>query len=294
MSVVPVQTSTVTSFAANQPVSVPNNPEVAPVIAEGTPEVAPKPQDNVSRHFAALAQKEKRLVREKQALAAEKAALVTERAKIAELEAKYGQRPASPREALERYGYDYKTATEFELNDGAPTAEFLARQAQAEVQKLREEQAARDQRGAQEAAQRAEQEKAEVIEEFRGEIQSFVADKAEDFELIKFHEAYDVVFHTIEEHYSRTGKLLSIPEGANIVEKYLEKKMSELQTTKKFAKTRQGDPPAPESGFSRQTEIPAQRRTLDNTVTASTPTLVKSSRVEDDRMKRALAALDRR
>jgi hypothetical protein len=270
-----------------------------PVETEAPPETPPQaaqaPADQVSRQFAALSKKEKALYRQQEALKAERAALQAEKAEAEALKAKYGAKPANPREALERYGFDYKTATEFELNDGAPTAEFLARQAQAEIQKLREEQADREKRQQQESLQRAEQEKAQVVQDFKVEIQDFVAEKADDFELIKFHEAYEVVYLTIEQHYQKTGKLLSIPEGANIVEKYLEKKARELQGLKKFATTREpGQPPQPESGFSRQPTVPAQRRTLDNTVTSSTPTLVKNPQVEDDRMKRALAALDRR
>lgn len=277
----------------------PEIPAAAVPVAEGTPETPPpaepKPQEQLARHFAALSKKEKALFRQQEALKAEKAAIAADKARIAELEAKYGARPATPKEALERYGYSYRDATEYELNDGAPTAEHLARQAQEEVKKLREEQAAREQRQAEEATKRAQAEREEVIQEFKGEIQSFVTDKAEEYELIKFHEAYEVVYHTIEEHYARTGKLLSIPEGANMVEKYLEKRMDELSSTKKFAKKRQqGDPPAPESGFGSKPEATAQRRTLDNTVTSSTPTLIKTPRVEEDRMKRALAALDRR
>lgn len=267
-------------------------PAEAPVA--DAPAAAVPPPEQVSKHFAALAKKEKALFRHQEALKVREAELTAQQARVAELEAKYGYKPASPREALERYGFDYKTATDFELNDGAPTPEFIAKQAQEEVKKLREEQTEREKKAAEKAQQQAEQDRAQVIEDFKGEIQEFVADKAEEYELIKFHEAYEVVYLTIEQHYTSTGKLLSIPEGANMVEKYLEKKAEELQSLKKIAKTRQGDPPAPESGFRRQPEFTAQRRTLDNTVTSSTPTLMKSPQVEDDRMKRALAALDRR
>lgn len=265
-------------------------PPPAPAEVPAAPVVSEQ-QQNMARHFAALSKKEKMIFREREAIKAEKAALAAERARIGEIEAKYGVRPSTPKEALERYGFNYRDATEYELNDQAPTAEHIARQAQEEVKKLREEHAERMRLEAEAQAKRAEEEKAQVIQEFKSEIQSFVEDKADDFELIKFHEAYEVVYHTIEQQYAETGKLLSIPEGANIVEKYLEKKMADLQATKKFAKTRQGDPPAPESGFRSQSQT-APRRTLDNTVTSSSsPTLVKSPQVEEDRMKRALAAL---
>ncbi len=271
----------------------PSTPEGTPNPEAPAPAATPKPDESLARHFAALSKKEKTLFREREALKAERAAITAERAKIAELEAKYGAKPGSPREALERYGFNYRDATEYELNDGQPTAEQIARAAQAEVKAIRDEQAKRAETEAQEAKARAEADKAEVVEDFRTSIREFVTDKADDYELIKFHEAYDVVYMTIEEHFNRTGKLLSVPEGANLVEKYLEKRMDDLRSTKKFAKTRQGEPPEPQSGTSRQPE-PAPRRTLDNTVTSSTPTLIKSPRVEDDRMKRALAALDRR
>lgn len=280
------------------PVPVPTQSSPVEGIPAEVPEgAAPPAQQNeaISRHFSALAKKERALVKQHEALKAERAAIEAEKARVAEIEAKYGTRPANPREALARYGFDYKTATEFELNDGASTAEFLARQAQEEIKKLREETTDKEKRQAEELAQRAEAEKTEVIKEFQGEIQGFVDDKPDDYELIRFHDAYQVVYLTIAQHYEKTGKLLSIPEGANIVEKYLEKKMDDFsKSSKKLAKTRQGDPPAPESGFSRQPEVTAQRRTLDNTVTASTPTLMKSSHVENDRIKRALAALERR
>lgn len=286
MSVVPVTAAQVLE----------NTPAAAPAVVappkEGDP-ASPAQDPSIARQFAALSKKEKALFREREALKAEKAALVADRARVAEIEARYGTKPKTPREALERYGYDYKQATEFELNDGSPTAEFLARQAQEDVAKLRQEQADRDKKAAEDATKQAEDAKAEVITEFQDEIRSFIDDKAEEYELIKFHDASGVVFSTVEEHYSKTGKLLSIPEAANMVEKYLEKRLDDLQNVKKFAKRRQAEPQPPEpSGQSRQPDT-AQRRTLDNTVTSSMPTLVRSPRVEDDRMARALAALNR-
>lgn len=262
---------------------------------EGQPQEVEAPKEapqveSKAKHFAALAKKERMLVKEKEAIRAERARIEQERAEIRELMQKFGQKPSSPKEALERYGFSYRDATEYELNDNQPTAEQVAKQAQEEVRRLREENEARDRRNAELAAKQAEQEKAQLVNEFREEIKEFAQEKSEDYELINFHDAYDVVYETIDAHFRKTGKLLSIPEGANMVEKFLEKRMGELQATKKFAKTRQGDPSEPENGFSRQPQT-AQKRTLDNNLTSSTPTLVKSSKVEDDRIRRALAAL---
>lgn len=292
MSVVGVSAAQVLESA---PVAQPNLGTELPKTGEMPADAPPVQDPGVARQFAALSKKEKALFREREAFKAEKAALAADRARIAELEAKYGVKPRSPREALERYGFDYKQATEFELNDGAPTAEHMARQAQEEVAKIRAEQVERDRKAAEDAAKRAEADKVAVEQDFQVEINTFIDEKAEEYELIKFNGAQGVVYATVEEHYLKTGRLLSIPEAANMVEKYLEKRLDDLEKVKKFAKRRQAEPQTPaQSGQSRQPEVLAQRRTLDNTVTSSTPTLVRSPRVEDDRMARALAALDRK
>ncbi len=270
--------------------------------AEGqaaTPAETAPPQDpKISQQFAALSKKEKQLFHAREALKKEQADFAAEKARVADLQAKYGNKPKSPREALERYGFDYKQATDYELNDGNPTAEQIARAAQQDVELMRKEQADRDRMAAERAAKDAEDAKAQVVQEFKTEIQGFVEEKGDEYELIKFNSAYEVVYLTIEEHYNKTGRLLSIPEGANMVEKYLEKRWEEAQKLKKIAKTRQADPQTPDPSGNRQAQglelVPAQRRTLDNAATASTsPTLIRSPRVEEDRMARALAALNK-
>lgn len=267
-------------------------PSTAPAAEETpvTPEV-PVQDPASSRHFAALAKKERMIHKEREALKTERAAIELEKARIAELDAKYGNKPKSPREALTRYGFSYRDATDYELNDGQPTAEQIAREAQEEIKRFREEQAEAKKKATEEQATRSKAELEAVKQEFRVEIGEFINGAPEEYEMIKFHEAEEVVYHTVEEHYNRTGRLLSIPEAANLVENYLEKKLEVLKATKKFAKTRPGEPQQPQSGTSRQQEPSASTRTLDNSRSASTPTLITNPRVEDERMKRALAAL---
>lgn len=276
------------------PVALQADQKSAQESAQTEPKAEPAKQEpDIARQFAALTKKERMIYREREALKAERAAVEAEKAEAAELKRKYGARPANPREALDRYGFDYKTATEFELNNGEPTAEFIARQAQDEVKQLRKERDDRDKETAENATKQAEAEKAQLVQEFKDEIKSYAQEKADDCELINFYDAHEVIYHYIEKHYRETGKLLSVPEGANIVEQHLEQQLEKVQATKKFAKHRKGEPPTPESGFKQQPEPSAQRRTLDNSLTQSSPTLIKSARVEDDRMKRALAALNK-
>ena len=104
------------------------------------------------------------------------------------------------------------------------------------------------------------------------------------------YDSTDLVYDTVEAYFDKTGKVLSIPEACDLVEKYLESQVEKSLQTKKLSARlpKASEPtdkrPAPES--------PAPRRSLNNqNYTSSTPTLV-SPKVENDRMARAMAALD--
>src|SRR4051812_31640163 len=198
MSVVPVPQLVATTNSGSPAVET-------PPVAE-----TPKKKPHVARQFAALTKKERLIYREREALKAKMAEIEAREAKAAELERKYGAKPGNPREALERYGFDYKTATEFELNNGEPTADFIAREAHAEIKKLRQEQAEREKQSAENASNQAETEKAQLVQEFKDEIKAYSQEKADDCELINFYDAHEVIYHYIEKHYKETGKLLSV------------------------------------------------------------------------------------
>lgn len=260
-------------------------------------------QDPASKAFLALAKREKALQRERMAIRAEKDEIAKIRAEMAALRQEtetLKAKPKSPREALERYGFSYKDATDYELNDGQPTAEQIARMAQEDVKRLREEKEDERKRSAEEKQRLAKEQEEAVVEEFKGEISDFVKEHAEDYELIGLHDAQNLVYDVTEAHFIKTQRVLSIKEAADLVEKWLEEQAERTFKAKKFTAKGQPAPSgersplegSPKAGLQGE-KATAQRRTLDNSVSSTTPTLVSSSSIESERMKRALAALTR-
>jgi hypothetical protein len=102
------------------------------------------------------------------------------------------------------------------------------------------------------------------------------------------YDSADLVYDTVEEYFAKTNKVLSIPEACDLVESYLEKQVEKSLATKKLsARVSKQEPSSPTANKPSE-----PRRTLtNNDYTSSTPSFV-SPKVENDRMSRALAALD--
>jgi hypothetical protein len=272
----------------------------APLANGHAPETAPPPPakpEAIAPQFSVLARKEAALQRKREELKAERAALDAEKAEAQALKERYGTKPKSPREALERYGFDYKAATEYELSDGVPTPEGVARATVAEeIAAFRKEQEELQQKQLQDqlAAQQAQAE--ETLSAFKEEIGLFVKGKPTEYELISIFNAENLIYDTVEEYFHKHKKALSIKEAADLVEKYCGEQAELYEKSARYkAKHGQADP-APKPGEGKPnitaTREAAQRRTLSNDLTTSTPSLV-SPRVEADRMSRALAALNK-
>jgi len=263
--------------------------------ADGAQAEAPKP--SASKSFAAAARRERAVQRQREEISSARAAVAAEKAavdaKARELEAKYGGKPGNPLEALKRYGWSYKDATEFALNDSQPTAEQIARAAVSEVESLKAQRQSDVDAAKLAQQQAAERDAQEATQEFQEEIASFVKEKPQDYELINLHNAEATVYAVIEAHFEKTkaaGKprVLSIKEGADLVERYLEKQAERILGTSKI-KARlspPGDPKQPQGQAQAQ-----QRRTLSNGMTPSTPALASlpSSSAEQTPEQRAMA-----
>lgn len=274
-------------------------PPATEVKAEEKPPEEPKP---ISREYQILANREKALQKERDKIKAEKAAIAAERAqaqaelaKAKELEARYTVKPKNAREALERYGFSYKDATEYELNDGNPTPEILARQAVQTIEEFKQQQEAQRQADAARAAEAAQGQTAAILSEFEESCGEYVIENKASYELTnvfngKLFDAKKLVYNVIAEHFQSTGKVLTIKEGADLVEKFCEELGEQYQASSK-AKSKQSpvlEPKAAESAAAPKQEP----KTLSNRQTASTtPTLAPSPKFEQDRMRRALAAL---
>lgn len=260
----------------------------------------PKVSDGANR-FSFLAKKEAALVRQRQELKAQIDALNSQRSELDKLrqeidsvKSRRSSYKSNPMSALEDAGLSYKELTDYILNNEKITPEqklaALEEKFESKIQAM--ERQREEERKL--AEQRAEQERAAreqaTIAEFKSEIGSFVSKHKETYELTHLYDSSDLVYDTVEAYYDQSGKVLSIPEACDLVEKYLEKQVEKSLQTKKLASrlTQQDTPPTDAA----QKSEPTPRRSLNNqTYTSSTPTVV-SPKVENDRMARAMAALD--
>ena len=264
-------------------------------VTEGQETAAhPRPAEGANR-FAFLAKKEAAIVRQRHELKAQMEAMTSQRSEMEKLRAEIDEvkgRKASyrsnPLAALEDAGLSYKELTDFILNNNTVSTES---QIKALQDKISEVESAR-QRDHQEREEHSKRQAAErevaVIAEFKNEISNFISSKKDDYELTNLYDSSDLVYDTVEAYFEKTSKVLSIPEACQLVETYLEKQVEKSLQTKKLGSRFQK--PAEETIAKSDPQAP--RRTLNNqTYTSSTPSMV-SPKVENDRMSRALAALD--
>lgn len=259
----------------------------------------PKPGDGANR-FAFLAKKEAALVRQRQELKAQMEAINSQKSELdklrQEIESVKSRRSSyktNPMSALEDAGLSYKEITDYILNNQqispeqklAALEEKFESKIQAMERQREEERRLYEERAEQERLAREQA----TIAEFKTEIGSYVSKHKDTYELTHLYDSSDLVYDTVEAYYDQSGKVLSIPEACDLVEKYLEKQVEKsLQTKKLSSRLTKSDTPPDVA----QKSEPAPRRSLNNqTYTSSTPTVV-SPKVENDRMARAMAALD--
>lgn len=260
----------------------------------------PKVSEGANR-FAFLAKKEQAIVRQRQELKAQMEALNSQKSELdklrAEIESVKSRRSTyktNPLSALEDAGLSYKELTDYILNNQQISPEQKLKALEEKFESKIEALERQREEERQAAQRRYEEEQAarehHVIEEFKGEISSYISTHKDTYELTNLYDSADLVYDTVDAYYAKSGKVLSIPEACDLVEKYLESQVEKSLQTKKLSSRLNKAPeptdkrPAPET--------PAPRRTLNNqTYTSSTPTVV-SPKVENDRMARAMAALD--
>lgn len=279
-------------------------PAGAPIEGEAPVQEAatePKVGEGANR-FAFLAKKEQAIVRQRQelkaqieALNAQKSELDKMRAEIDEVKSRRSSYKTNPLSALEDAGLSYKELTDYILNNQqlSPEQKMKALEEKFESKIEALERQRQEEREAAQRRQEEEQAKREhqVIQEFKSEIASYITTHKDTYELTNLYDSSDLVYDTVDAYYEKSGKVLSIPEACDLVEKYLESQVEKSLQTKKLsarlpkaAEEPTEKRPAPESS--------APRRSLNNqTYTSSTPSVV-SPKVENDRMARALAALD--
>jgi len=227
-----------------------------------------KPQ--YSKQFQELARRE-RNIRNKQQEAK------SLEGQVAELRAKLEARPGLSREALkeearkdpvkfiEDHGLSYKELTETILNEGkAPESMELKdkyKQLESKLTKL-------------EDTHRGERDKAEAeakqtsYNNFLAEIETFVDNNKDDFELVHIQGQKELVGDVIREHYSTTGKVMPYHQACGLVEDHLEKAVRSSMAARKFNTGKTPETPVATSE-AQASQDSSKPNTLTNSNTAS-------------------------
>ncbi len=289
--------------------SVKTEPVVSdPGVVEATPPKAETPpKDDMSSKFAALAKREKAIVRQQQEYKAREAAMAEREAKIAAREAKIQEADKLWDEdiwkSLEARGLDYNKLTKkfMEGDTKAPketlSAEQQVAKALADFQKKQDDKDA-EQKAEQEKQQKAAEAKQQAelqaaYEKFKSDIKTHIQADEAAYELINLYDQSDLVVDTIQQHFENTqevdeqgfitksGKVLSVKEASDMVEKYLEEEAQKALKSKKLG----AKPTAPET--KEKKDAP---KTLHNQLTPTTSSTLPA-KTEADRIKRALSKL---
>lgn len=243
--------------------------------------------DQMASKFAALAKKERQArMLHMQAKArgdelSKREAAIAEREKLWEDEFR-----TSPLVALKRRNITYEDLNNAVLNDGKFQPDVEIKSVRDELQRLRQDSQDKERKALEDAKLAQEQAEAQAVETFKGRIGEFITQNGEKYELTKLYDASELVFQTVEQHFERTKKVLSIDEACGLVEGYLE---AELERTSKESKKFQSKFLA-----SKETEDkspPKSTTTLSNNLNSSSAPSMLPQKTEDDRIKRALAAL---
>lgn len=208
---------------------------VAPEDASKPKEVLEKSPESsdpkFASKFAALSHKERKLQDMQAKLKEQMKALETEKLSLSELQTLKAKAKENPLEWLKGGGLEYDDLVKYMLGGEKVPAESLVKQTDARVKALEEKLAAYEQEKV-----TAQEEKA--ISSFKNDIKEKVT-ASEEYELIRAFESYDTVYNVIEQHYTDTGKVLSIDEAAELVEAHLTQEVEEgvkkISSTKKLS-----------------------------------------------------------
>lgn len=300
MGVEGVMTNMTTGTVGGQPISeaaAPTAQEVlgtAPEAAPEAPAPAPEPAPEKPRadRFALLARKEQDLLRKQQAVKQQQAQLARQAEELRAFEQAKKQALLNPLDALKQLGLTYEQITEFVLNDNKPTPNAEVMSVRQELEEFKRAQREEQEKLLEQQREMQTREQQAIIESFREEVGEYVSQHAETYELTNLYGGANLVSDVIEEHFKQSGKLLTIPEAAKLVEEHYEELARKAQQTKKFAATKQQV-----ASTQAQTAAPAPRMgpTLSNDLSANVAAGVpKSPRSDADRIAAALARLEGR
>jgi hypothetical protein len=286
------------TVGAQTPVAEVPQPTAAEVIeqsgaaeAQQAPPVEEKPKEYRSDRFAALARKEADLYRRQQAVRQQQAEIARRAEEVQRFNELKRQAALNPLDALKELGLSYEQITEYIMNDNKPTpsAEVMSLKQELEDFKRAQREEAERQRTTQREQIDAEQR--QIVETFRSDVKDYIQQHADTYELTALYNGETLVSGVIEEYFGETGKLLTMPEAAKMVEEHFEELARKAQATKKFAATQ---PKAASPQVQANGSAPKLGPTLSNDLTARVASNPQRPRTDEDRIAAALARLEGR
>lgn len=281
-------------------------PEKAPATETPAAPPAAKPEP-LSDRFAILAKKEKAHVERDRSLKAREDDIARRETAL-----KSGQVPTTefkekPLQALaKQLGLSVKEAydlvTQQALNgfdDPATPAEQAARLAREEVEALRAELRAKDDKQLADARTAAKQAEQQALNDFRAECHDFLKSNAAKYELASHFANGDAVYDLVNEHWNQqisskapNPRILSLDEAAQFLEEHFEKQVdSGLKLKKVSAKVQPAPIPVSAQRTPPSDKPPALSNRMASTASAAADDFV-DPRNRDERLRRAVAAAE--
>lgn len=264
-------------------------------------ETATKAKPYESKVFAALAKREREQLNIKQQIKAERETLDKDRKEYEEWKFAKEQAKKNPKSYLEKANLSYEDVTQFYLNDEKPTVDSEVSSLKQELENFKQEQIAEKKRLQEEEITSQQKQVESTISEFKTSIKSMVEKETDKYELINLFEQSDMVYDTIAEHFNQelqkqkedeTYKptVLTKEQAADLVEEYLEKEQfSRMEKSKKF-KSKFNIADVKKEDAKVKTDSWGTKTLNNDEALSSAPSLL-STKTENDRIKRAMAAL---
>ena len=276
------------------------------------PQIDPK----IAAAFAEMQKREKKFTEDRRRFDGERKALAKQAEELKVLQGRISKAKENPEEALRALNMTYDQLVEWKLQQENPTPESRTKaeinEAKALAQKNAEElasfkQATADKEAA--ATKAAEQAAQRQVNEARGRFYqsaiAFVQQNVADYALTDLNQAHAEVPALIEKVFKKTaqfdeqgnlvkpGRSLSVKEAADMIEQHFVELAEKVTSSEKWKKLQaaKAQPPAPKED--EKPGAPAQRSTVDNSLTAATkPAGAKAPakrETEDEMLKRAVA-----
>lgn len=236
---------------------------------------AEKP-DKFAQKFAALSRKEREIRQRETSLKAREQEIEVRLAKAAEIEALPSKVKESPLEALERLGVTYDQLTELILQQGQEKPEDK------KLAEIERKIADYEKREREAVVQRQEQ----ARQSYLAELSAFCK-SSDKYELIQANSAVPVVYQVVEEHYNKTGEILTNEQAADLVESHLEEEAAKLLKLNKI-KAKLAPPAAqPTAPVANQSTAKTNSTTLTNSLQSTSPTREPRKLTDEEALEEA-------